>query len=554
MARMTLPPSPSPLVAVKRDPDAAEPGVHTPAPPPRKRRRVKGRQPVTPTQLPLSPFLTPQTVPSSASVSGPTPSPATATASVKTEPDVDAGAAAGAGGRPGHGTSIPTRGPRRRSPPPFGSTVAASEGPSTSSRARTGGATRPASSPRSSAAPESQALSRRPAACSCGVKPSSRSRFYLRTQKLFDVWMRKLIWFPTSPKKHLVKLELALFYLSQGNIDNAYNATRTLVAKDGLQTEPILNLIHGLISYDKWYSGLPKDMQVEEFDVYNESCTTSMASDGYEQSDLLDSSEVSIGVHDVSLPACSSESSINNEGIDRKMNRRPSFVYPKVESDTLNESMIDKDFRSIFLNNSDGPACGLDKSLLPLRLKLATGTSSDCFDSYWRYKSAPNAFYEDAEKCLRVALHSNPPVMAALLPLIQLLLLGDKMKVALNELEMICSISSTALPFRLRGRLLEYFDQNQVHTISSCYEESLRRDPACSYSIEKLITIHRKGDCKLLAAKAACASHMFGPEFPYVKAVGSYLAKQKAPDEISFVARNMQNSVKLLHTLEKLTS
>ncbi|TVU10636.1 hypothetical protein EJB05_44180, partial [Eragrostis curvula] len=33
-----------------------------------------------------------------------------------------------------------------------------------------------------------------------GVKQGSRSRFYLRTQKLFDVWMRKLIWFPTSPK------------------------------------------------------------------------------------------------------------------------------------------------------------------------------------------------------------------------------------------------------------------------------------------------------------------------------------------------------------------
>jgi hypothetical protein len=29
------------------------------------------------------------------------------------------------------------------------------------------------------------------------------------------------------------------------------------------------------------------------------------------------------------------------------------------------------------------------------------------------------------------------------------------------------------------------------------------------------------GDCKLLAAKAACAAHLFGPEFPYVKAAGS---------------------------------
>jgi hypothetical protein len=62
------------------------------------------------------------------------------------------------------------------------------------------------------------------------------------------------------------------------------------------------------------------------------------------------------------------------------------------------------------------------------------------------------------------------------------------------------------------------------------------------------------GDCKLLAAKAACAAHLFGPEFPYVKAAGSYIAKQEALDEISLLVRNKQNSVRLLQTLEKLTS
>ncbi|KAK3132077.1 hypothetical protein QOZ80_6AG0515450 [Eleusine coracana subsp. coracana] len=393
-------------------------------------------------------------------------------------------------------------------------------------------------------------------------------------------------------------------------------------------------------------------MQVEEFDVYNESSANSMASDGCEESDFLDNSdENSISVHDTSLHACSSESSVNNKDIDRKMNTKPFFAHVKEE----NESMIDKDFRSIFVNNSDGPTCRLDKSLLPLRLNPTTEISNDCFDSYWRYKSAPNSFYEDAEKCLRLALHSNPPVTAALLPLVQLLLLGDKLKDALNDLERTCNSSSTALPFRLRGRLLEYFDENEVSTISFCYEEALTRDPTCSYSIERLITMHRKGcyntvqllesialhlessngkpciweelascflrlfsnqtadyedcisctdvqgdkalrafskvssvffepftretwkvrckwwmhhhfspkaytsgtltgDCKLLAAKAACASHLLGPKFPYVKAVVSYLVEQKAYDEISFVARNKQNSVRLLQTLEKLAS
>jgi hypothetical protein len=47
---------------------------------------------------------------------------------------------------------------------------------------------------------------------------------------------------------------------------------------------------------------------------------------------------------------------------------------------------------------------------------------------------------------------------------------------------------------------------------------------------------------------------LFGPEFPYVKEVGSYPDKQEALDEMSFVGINKQNSVRLLQTLEKLTS
>ncbi|KAF7099949.1 hypothetical protein CFC21_101522 [Triticum aestivum] len=435
-----------------------------------------------------------------------------------------------------------------------------------------------------------------------------RRTYYHRTQKVFDVWIQRLMWLPTCAKKHMVKLELALFYLSQGKIDDAHNATRVLIAKDGLKMEPTLNLIHGLISYDKWYSGLPKDMQLERFDVYNESCKISVSLNACGENCLQDSSDdnCSIDVDNASFPACSSESSINNGNIDKKCKipeKKSCFVYPVKENDSVDsqvKEVVSADFRSVFFNTSDAPTCGLERTLLPLRLKHATGSSSDCFDSYWKYKSTPNTFYADAERCLRVALHSSPPVMAALLPLIQILLLGDKLKDALCELERTCRSSTTALPFRLRGRLLEYFDQNQVSAISSCYEEALQRDPTCSYSVERLTEMHRKGeasinafsslssvffeqhtreswklrckwwmnrhfsqniymsetakgDCKLLASKASCASHMLGPGFPYVKAAKSYLSKQEAKDESGFLSRNMENSVKLLQSLEKLT-
>ncbi|AQK83456.1 F12M16.11 [Zea mays] len=190
------------------------------------------------------------------------------------------------------------------------------------------------------------------------VQYGGRSSYYLRTQKLFNVWMRKLIWFPSCPKKNLVTLELALFYLSQGNIDNAHIATRTLIANGKLQTEPILNLVHGLISFDKWYSGLPKDMQVEDFDVYDESCGIPMKSNGSAGTDLLvNSDEDSMNIDESSLATCSSESSINNENIDKKMNNKPGFLHPKEEMDPL-ESQGNENLRSIFLDTSDGPTCG----------------------------------------------------------------------------------------------------------------------------------------------------------------------------------------------------
>jgi hypothetical protein len=96
MARLTTAPAPSPLVGVKREPDAEDLSFRTPASLPRKRRRLGGRKLVTPTLLPLSPLPTPQSIPSGSSVAVLTPP----TAPVKRDPvGVDAEAAGKQGPR-----------------------------------------------------------------------------------------------------------------------------------------------------------------------------------------------------------------------------------------------------------------------------------------------------------------------------------------------------------------------------------------------------------------------------------------------------------------------
>jgi len=80
-----------------------------------------------------------------------------------------------------------------------------------------------------------------------------------------------------------------------------------------------------------------------------------MKSDGCEGTSLADDSDDNSIDDDASLHPCSSESSINNEN-NRKMDKKPGIIRPKEEIDPLGS--VNEDFRSIFLNTSDGPTCG----------------------------------------------------------------------------------------------------------------------------------------------------------------------------------------------------
>lgn len=54
-------------------------------------------------------------------------------------------------------------------------------------------------------------------------------------------------------------------------------------------------------------------------------------------------------------------------------------------------------------------------------------------------------------------------------------------------------ICNSCFSSRLKARILESFQSNQVATICTCYEDSLRRDPTCNRSLQRLIKMHRIG-------------------------------------------------------------
>ncbi|KAF5751290.1 hypothetical protein HS088_TW02G00303 [Tripterygium wilfordii] len=102
--------------------------------------------------------------------------------------------------------------------------------------------------------------------------------------------------------------------------------------------------------------------------------------------------------------------------------------------------------------------------------------------------------YKRAVEYLRLALDSSHPMLPALAPLIQLLLFGRKFDEAFDTVNKFCENSHTPLPFRLKASLLEHFCGDDYAMLSACYEDILKRDPTCSYSLERLVSMHNNGD------------------------------------------------------------
>lgn len=486
----------------------------------------------------------------------------------------------------------------------------------------------------------------------------STSHYQTKIRQLFEIRMDRLIWAKKCPyKKPSIQLELALFYISQGNIQEAHNITKSLVQGSSV-IDPKVNLIHGLILYQLWYSSLPGEMQIKGFNNQMAFDTHNMPSNGCDETEIFESSNDHYAIYNKNSNTSSrfaSEGSVGNGKVfpgcwsDAKKkpfqdaSPTPLFYMERSEENSV-PGVPDTVHR--FLNKSIFFAHDkLDASLLPLKLKHS---SIICEDFIHSHRRSINEYYEDAVKNLQLALHSTPPLFAALLPLVQILLLGDRVGEAFNELEEFSCDRDIVLVYRIKARLLECFCSNQASLISSCYENVLRRDPTCSYSLERLIKMHKIGsystfpllemivlnldatpgnvnvwgelascflklvmtmngdyeDCnstnersikdashknipkafeerhtreswklrcrwwathhfsrkaymqdlqagalKLLASKAACASHLYGPRCEFVVHVLSSLRKEDNIDQITVLSQHILNSMKLAHLL-----
>ncbi|XP_059443414.1 uncharacterized protein LOC132175473 isoform X2 [Corylus avellana] len=324
-----------------------------------------------------------------------------------------------------------------------------------------------------------------------------------RIKNIYDVWMRKNGSMKEWPleDRFLVHLEFILFCLAQQNAEEAHQAAQCLEQEGELGIHPMSNLVMGLIYYELWYSTIPKEMQWKDSNQFYSPQHSDMGtrfsypdrnSEWYNANDTCEAG----------VPfQCDSYSSVNDNQLssdaDIDQQRDTSMERENPMQDFQPQDFI-MDCNEKFINETSSSnhddhiqyasnlfaLRGLDTWLLPLQLPDPTENCEDFLDLH---RKMLNDYHRNAVKYFQLALHATPPLLVALLPLIQLLLIGGQVDKALHELEKICCNSSSALSTRLRATIFERFDHNNSVMLSACFEDSLKKDPTCCHSLGKLV-------------------------------------------------------------------
>lgn len=325
-----------------------------------------------------------------------------------------------------------------------------------------------------------------------------------KTRKIhhvYEIWMKKNFAITKSRRslkgRFDVQLEFLLFCLSQGDTDGAYQAVISFLQETDFTSDPIANLVAGLAFSHLWYNSIQKEMQLNDSLESLTPIQSGMSgidhSDGQCVVEVQDSDSAFERDSNTSIRIGKTidEDRIIPMEVDDKVKKEIQYDelhLNSLESDQTGNSLQfphtgNKRYGSVFY------ARDLENFLVPLRFPSINKLED--FISF--QKRIQTDHYKAAVKHLRGALHSSPPAFEALLPLIQMLLLGDQVKEAIEEVESVVQISNATLPFRLKASLVEHFSNEDATKLCLCFEDTLNKDPTCSHSLSKLITFHHDG-------------------------------------------------------------
>ncbi|XP_051150708.1 uncharacterized protein LOC127265075 isoform X2 [Andrographis paniculata] len=334
-----------------------------------------------------------------------------------------------------------------------------------------------------------------------------------RIQSVYELWMKKLGLLKYLPPKDrfAVQLEYILSCLQRGSLEDAHQAAISIMQEPGFSSDPRANFVVGLAFCRLWYSGLPKELQLTEFDSSSIYTQSEVPFTGMHiPVDYSKDNEAAMPGEGSSALPCGSNTSIAFDKIPKYDHSRledPMDLDAEVKKEVSNTSFqLLQDYtesaeasdhlESLSNYEEDLPQVsifytkGLPPWLCPLKFPSTDENFEDVVHAHRKFQDSR---YKSALKHLRVALHATPPVAEALHPLIQMLLLGDRVLEAFDELENLFPGSNTPLQLRMKASLLEHFDSENCAKLCTCFEDILKKDPTCSHSLQRLVIMHQRG-------------------------------------------------------------
>ncbi|KAL7143389.1 hypothetical protein ABFS83_08G187800 [Erythranthe nasuta] len=331
-------------------------------------------------------------------------------------------------------------------------------------------------------------------------------------QDVYDLWIAKLgslrNW--STKDRFAVRLEHILTFLQNGILDEARKAAHTLKQVRDVNIDPVANLVFGLGFCQQWYSGLREEFQLTELDLSGTNMPSVVPADGIHQPVDYSNEENDAN----STVQCDSSTSVANDKVFEDDSNRQ-IALMEIDSITKNETSptssrppeVEMELAEPGGNSNcyspaycgDLPrlsifyAQGLPTWLFPMKLPTS---HEKLEDEMKKHRRLLNDDHKNALQHLRVAINSIPPVVEAVHPLIQMLLLGDHVHEAFDEVEALLDtdIPDRLLTLRLKAGLLEHFDSGNYIKLCICYEEILKKDPTCSDALAKLVLMHQLGE------------------------------------------------------------
>ncbi|CAN0889559.1 hypothetical protein LINGRAHAP2_LOCUS16129 [Linum grandiflorum] len=337
--------------------------------------------------------------------------------------------------------------------------------------------------------------------------------------RIFDEWMAKIGINMSHRRKTCslnedrlaVRLESILFHFMKGDVEGERQNVRSLMQEHEFESHPMFNTMIGLFFYELWYSGIPEDMQLKHFNQMHHDIPSDMEADhshshlsasGLDCNAGLPEGSSAIFSEETRSLQCGSETSVMNgkavvDGNSSGSHKENIHVEDGVKQFSKS---YPEDFqpRGFYVNSADEASYDQVDDVnfmqgLPTLGNLDPWLRPIHSDNCELEKIIQTDEYNNAVTYLSRAVSSTPPVLAALLPLVQLLLIKYNWKEALKHLDNFCANSSASLPRRLKSCLMECVDPNNGDLLSSCYEDALKSDPTCRQSLARLMSLHEQG-------------------------------------------------------------